>query len=105
VQTIWQQNDTLAHAIDRQMAESVKLAQQALEDTTDGLQNLTQAITQAASCFRQWGLVSESLERHMANLQEAGALAVKPTGSGGGGYVVSLWDSTPPVMPMELIPV
>jgi mevalonate kinase len=105
VQLLWQNDEILAQNVDVQMAESVTLAGRALNDTADGQSLLTQAITQAANCFRQWGLVSESLERHMANLLEAGAVAVKPTGSGGGGYVISLWDKTPPKMAIELIPV
>ena len=103
VQQIWQNDEAFARSIDGQMTESVMLAQQALNQTDHGEALLTNAITQAANCFRQWGLVSESLERHMLNLTEAGALAVKPTGSGGGGYVVSLWKSTPPKMAIELI--
>jgi mevalonate kinase len=32
----------------------------------------------------------------MEMLKKAGAVAVKPTGSGGGGYVLSLWTTQPP---------
>lgn len=32
----------------------------------------------------------------MNRLTAEGALAVKPTGSGGGGFVLSLWDRQPP---------
>jgi len=66
---------------------------------------LCEAINSAADCFTQWGLVSESLQQHMLRLHDAGAIAVKPTGSGGGGYVISLWESPPPSdMSGELIP-
>ncbi len=41
------------------------------------------------------GLISESLQQHMQQLLHEGALAVKPTGSGSGGYVLSLWESEP----------
>jgi mevalonate kinase len=106
VQTLWQNQEALARDIDEQMTASVGLAQQALQqDPLQGQETLTVAINQAAHCFRQWGLVSENLERHMENLTEAGAVAVKPTGSGGGGYVVSLWNSPPPDMAIQLIPV
>lgn len=106
VQTIWDNDIKLAEKIDQQMANSVQIARQALrQDDNQAPLILAQAINQAADCFRQWGLVSESLERHMANLSAAGAIAVKPTGSGGGGYVVSLWDSSPRELAIELIPV
>jgi mevalonate kinase len=32
----------------------------------------------------------------MEILMSAGALAVKPTGSGGGGHVISYWAKEPP---------
>jgi mevalonate kinase len=32
----------------------------------------------------------------MRQLLEAGACAIKPTGSGGGGYILSLWQKDPP---------
>lgn len=104
VQTLWQENEALASKLDQQMADCVVQAQYALEKyTPDSQQLLSNAMNKAANCFHQWGLVSESLQRHMEHLSEAGALAVKPTGSGGGGYVISLWGSEPPEMAIELI--
>jgi mevalonate kinase len=97
VQALWQRNPDLAQQIDEQMAQAVIMAKQVLEQGgADAIPKLTQAIHQAAACFTQWGLVSERLQRHMDSLLDAGALAVKPTGSGGGGYVVSLWDKSVP---------
>ena len=96
VQTLWLENPSLAAQIDNQMANCVIQAEQSLmQETKDSQKMLANAMNCAADCFQQWGLVSESLERHMNNLYEAGAIAVKPTGSGGGGYVVSLWESVP----------
>ncbi len=43
-------------------------------------------------CFKEWGLTEGRVESHISLLRSAGALAVKPTGSGGGGYVLSLWS-------------
>ena len=97
VQTLWQSDAITAEKIDRAMAESVTQAQQALEENTPNSQaQLAHAMKSAAHCFMQWGLVSEHLQQHMHELTNAGAIAVKPTGSGGGGYVVSLWESDPP---------
>ncbi|WP_028388917.1 mevalonate kinase family protein [Legionella fairfieldensis] len=104
VHDLWQAEVDKATLIDKQMADSVMKARTALEENTEhSLNLLAEAMQQAANCFRQWGLVSETLEQHMQILQDSGALAVKPTGSGGGGYVISLWDKIPPDIPIELI--
>lgn len=97
VQSLWDKNTKLAEQIDRQMVEAVEEARNALENSNvDALVLLTKAIKKAGDCFFQWGLVSEGLQQHMNRLIAEGALAVKPTGSGGGGYVLSLWDKQPP---------
>jgi len=102
VEILWQNNPERASMIDQQMAKSVAQASKALAQP-DANELLAGAITSAADCFEQWGLVSESLHHHMLKLRKAGALAVKPTGSGGGGYVVSLWEMAPPAMLTDLI--
>ena len=106
VQTLWQEDATRATHIDNQMVESVQQARLALEQTMPHPEHaLANAMNRAADCFHQWGLVSDNLHRHMQDLLNAGAIAVKPTGSGGGGYVISLWNTLPPKMGFELIPV
>lgn len=106
VQSLWDQNPTQAASIDAAMSTSVQLAKQALAtDTPDSLSHLAEAINIAANCFLQWGLISESLQHHMQLLFDAGAVAVKPTGSGGGGFVISLWENPPPKIPIEFITV
>lgn len=97
VQGLWEENPALARQLDMQMVESVDEAKIALEQGgDDAVFSLAQAINKAADCFVQWGLVSESLQQHMNRLTAEGAIAVKPTGSGGGGFVLSLWDKVPP---------
>ena len=104
VQALWQHDKPRAEALDTRMADSVYQARDALMNTTpEATQLLAEAITQAASCFEAWGLINTALDTHMTSLREAGALAVKPTGSGGGGYVLSLWETTPPSALTSLI--
>lgn len=105
VQHLWANAPELAKQLDLQMAESVEDAKAALEQGgAEVTSNLAKAINKAADCFMQWGLVSEGLQQHMNWLTSMGALAVKPTGSGGGGFVLSLWDRQP-VGHLELLPV
>lgn len=106
VQSLWAIDEERAQQIDNLMIESVHESKNALEGgAVNAVDQLAKAINKAADCFIQWGLVSERLQQHMNQLLAAGAIAVKPTGSGGGGYVVSLWNTEPPKMDFELIAV
>lgn len=92
--------------IDQNMKKSVQMSQQALQDTpAQGLPLLKQAIDLAGSCFLDWGLVEGEPQQHLDWLKASGAIAVKPTGSGNGGYALSLWDREPsPEVAAQLIP-
>jgi mevalonate kinase len=104
VYELWQADAARAALIDEKMSDSVSKARLALEkNNEDSLPSLAEAIRQTADCFKQWGLVSETLLQHIQILLNLGALAVKPTGSGGGGYVVSLWKELPPETAIEFI--
>ena len=104
VNALWEKMPMEAASIDETMQLSVKKALGSLENKTpDSLSSLQEAIGKSSDCFRSWGLISDTLRHHMALLDQAGALAVKPTGSGVGGYVLSLWDKLPPLLPFELI--
>jgi mevalonate kinase len=93
VQSRWSDTPEVARNIDMSMASAVELSEAALQDTSnEGLAMLAQSINSACDCFKNWGLVNEPLKHHMNQLQRAGAIAVKPTGSGLGGFVLSLWD-------------
>jgi mevalonate kinase len=68
------------------------------------LNHLAESIKKAKSCFKRWGLAEGKIAQHMQMLQKHGALAVKPTGAGDGGYVLSLWEDIPPKeLPVTLL--
>lgn len=98
VKDLWRSDEALGQSIDRDMMESVKMAEQALAKPSaeSGFDLLAESINKARSCFEHWGLASGEIGNHIQNLVNQGAYAVKPTGSGDGGYVLSLWRKTPP---------
>lgn len=92
VQNLRETQPSMAKVLDNRMQDSVIKARIALESIQpDRLDVLVSAINQASDCFKSWGLVQGQLHHHMNSLTTKGALAVKPTGSGNGGYVLSLW--------------
>ncbi len=63
--------------------------------TSENIELIAKGINMAAKCFRIWGL-TENIENDIEYIAHKGALAVKPTGSGSGGYILSLWNTPPP---------
>src|SRR5690606_18439496 len=98
VKQLWVTHPQEAMDIDTCMTDAVHMALKALKQPKEsGLALLVKAIEQAQQCFVRWDLVSEKAQAHMERLSQAGAIATKLTGSGYGGYVISLWDKTPPL--------
>ncbi len=98
VKALLQKDSQLGAQIDEQMKEAVRLAEVSLLESSMllGLPGLVKAMNLAQGCFEQWGLVSEIPAQHLKYIRSQGALAVKLTGSGDGGFVLSLWQDRPP---------
>lgn len=105
VKSLRQKGGALAKLIDEEMSKSVQLIEEGLKLNQDkGLQMLASGIDKANHCFDEWQLITPELNKHMMDVHDLGAIAVKPTGAGIGGYILSLWDKTPPKNAIELIP-
>jgi mevalonate kinase len=74
------------------MQGAVERIESALKES-DGFEELSGGISLAGRCFQNWGLVNPPLAATLNQLLIRGATAAKPTGSGLGGYVLSLWNS------------
>jgi mevalonate kinase len=98
VKALWESDAAFAKQIDLDMKDSVLMAEKALlmDSSEAGLDLLATAINRARTCFERWGLTSGEIGSHIQALLNDGAFAVKPTGSGDGGYVLSLWRKPPP---------
>lgn len=82
--------------LDLQMKKATEMALESLQaDAQEGQALLASAISLAADCFEKWSLNEGEPAQHIQWLKKSGAVAVKPTGSGGGGYVLALWKEKP----------
>jgi mevalonate kinase len=107
VKTIFLQNPELAQKIDDQMKRSVGVFKELLlqtEVTAFSKQMWIKTLNEAHDCFKQWGLVNETVIHHQNQLFKCGAEAVKLTGSGGGGFMLSYWSQPPVNVDFDLIP-
>lgn len=80
--------------LDEAMALAVRLAEAALTQKS-GSALLTEALILAESCYEAWGLLPSEAQSLKYTLQRDGASAVKMTGSGQGGFLLSLWQKGP----------
>ena len=84
-----------ADQIDKNMNQATDLIVHHL-DNPDAPQWI-EAIQLANQCFVDWGLITPCLQQAMDAWYAQGCLALKPTGSGQGGYLLGLWppNTTP----------
>jgi mevalonate kinase len=97
----WQkQNPHLKESYDDRMQEAGVLARSGLEafqtNREEGENKIKMAMELAQDCFEQWGLVTPELLTQKFDLLRQGALAVKLTGAGLGGFWVALWPASRP---------
>ena len=110
VQKLWQKEPQKMKPLYEKMELAVLKAKNSLnKDSNASLENrlkeLQEAFLIAEDCFSEWGLIGEDMRKHIQFLKKYGALAVKPTGSGSGGYVLSLWptQTRPQTIPHKLL--
>jgi mevalonate kinase len=94
----WRERAPEARAWDEQMGRAARTGAAALVELAQGrfaaLDGVAQAMNDAQACMRAWGLIPDEIARQEALLRREGALAVKLTGSGGGGFLVALRSGT-----------
>lgn len=93
VNAIIASNPTYARQLDDMMHESSNLCESYLQG--GNFVNLKNGISLANKVFELFGLYSDALTYHATALMKKGAIAVKPIGSGLGGYLLSLWHEKP----------
>lgn len=84
--------------------EAIRLFQDNRE-SSENVEHMVSIIERGYQCFKEWGLTGGQVDPHIAFLKKQGAYAAKPTGSGGGGYVLSLWpERVTRTFDFEMIP-
>lgn len=95
VEQLAERDPALAGSLDVKMGGCAETAAAALVEYAStpkaALEKLANAMNDAQNCFRAWGLVPDEVADLEKAERERGALAVKLTGAGNGGFLVALW--------------
>ncbi len=93
VKNIFRKDSYLASELDSMMNNASDLCESGLAKSNfDQLKN---GISLGNEVFKKWGLHNEATSAHINALLHNGAVAAKQTGSGLGGYIISLWEDVP----------
>jgi mevalonate kinase len=94
VMALHDQDPEGARALDLRMQQAVNLIRQALEGplSPESIESFRSGIEAGHEVFRAWGLVPEPAEKLREDLKSRGALAVRLTGAGDGGFLLAFWD-------------
>lgn len=98
VEDLFEADYELAEKLDEQMGQTTLIAYEALmqKESPAAIKLLAEAIELAGDCFSQWQLCNIETQNQINLLKNSGAIAAKPTGSGSGGFILSLWQEDPP---------
>ncbi len=96
VENFREEKPWLALQTDEAMSSAARFGIEGLEryhlgDADAGLRLIANAMSQAQECFYTWGLIPREIKNLEEDLRAQGALGVKITGAGGGGFLVALW--------------
>lgn len=83
----------LFNTLDHSMNEASLMLKEGLLDDDASL--VKKSFLQATYVYNEWGLISSKMTEVMDEALSQGALCVKPTGSGNGGFILACWDTKP----------
>ena len=93
IQNIAKMDSAGAKLLDEKMNFAAKVCVEGLK--SGKIESVIEGISLANKVFKSWNLYNNEMTELENLLYKQGALAVKPIGSGLGGYLLSLWNELP----------
>lgn len=81
--------------LDKQMSLASGLILKGLEQQFYSKELIMRGMTLANDCFKQWGLITQSVNSLQLSIKDWGGRASKVTGAGNGGYVIGYFENEP----------